>query len=77
MMKPNKDIMALYTTIHLHNVPPDREPEYAQWFEQRFLRLGDTLKSLAVACDIDPAQLAVKVGPRSMAGMPAACFAAI
>lgn len=25
--------MALYTTIHLHNVPPGREPEYAQWFD--------------------------------------------
>lgn len=25
--------MALYTTIHLHNVPPGREPEYAEWFD--------------------------------------------
>lgn len=25
--------MALYTTIHLHNVPAGREPEYAAWFE--------------------------------------------
>lgn len=26
-------IMALYTTIHLHNVPSDREQEYASWFD--------------------------------------------
>ena len=25
--------MALYTTIHLHNVPPGRESEYAGWFD--------------------------------------------
>lgn len=25
--------MALYTTIHLHNVPEGREAEYAEWFE--------------------------------------------
>ena len=25
--------MALYTTIHLHNVPSGREPEYADWFD--------------------------------------------
>jgi hypothetical protein len=25
--------MALYTTIHLHNVPSGREPEYAGWFD--------------------------------------------
>jgi len=25
--------MALYTTIHLHNVPPDREAEYSDWFD--------------------------------------------
>jgi hypothetical protein len=25
--------MALYTTIHLHNVPADREGEYATWFD--------------------------------------------
>jgi hypothetical protein len=25
--------MALYTTIHLHNVPADREGEYAMWFD--------------------------------------------
>jgi hypothetical protein len=27
--------MALYTTIHLHNVPVGREQEYAAWFEGR------------------------------------------
>jgi hypothetical protein len=25
--------MALYTTLHLHNVPAGREPEYAAWFD--------------------------------------------
>jgi hypothetical protein len=25
--------MSLYTTIHLHNVPPGREAEYAAWFD--------------------------------------------
>ncbi len=25
--------MALYTTLHLHNVPAAREPEYAAWFD--------------------------------------------
>jgi hypothetical protein len=25
--------MALYTTIHLHNVPAGREPDYASWFD--------------------------------------------
>jgi hypothetical protein len=25
--------MALYTTIHLHNVPADRDSEYATWFD--------------------------------------------
>ncbi len=25
--------MALYTTIHLHNVPAGREAEYAAWFD--------------------------------------------
>lgn len=25
--------MALYTTLHLHNVPPGREADYATWFE--------------------------------------------
>lgn len=25
--------MALYTTLHLHNVPPGREAEYAKWFD--------------------------------------------
>jgi hypothetical protein len=25
--------MALYTTIHLHNVPPGREQDYAHWFD--------------------------------------------
>ena len=25
--------MALYTTLHLHNVPAGRESEYAQWFD--------------------------------------------
>jgi hypothetical protein len=25
--------MALYTTIHLHNVPADRQGEYADWFD--------------------------------------------
>ncbi len=25
--------MALYTTIHLHNVPAGREPDYAAWFD--------------------------------------------
>jgi hypothetical protein len=25
--------MALYTTIHLHNVPVGREPDYATWFD--------------------------------------------
>lgn len=25
--------MALYTTIHLHNVPADRQREYADWFD--------------------------------------------
>ena len=25
--------MALYTTIHFHNVPPGREAEYAAWFD--------------------------------------------
>lgn len=25
--------MALYTTVHLHNVPADREAEYAGWFD--------------------------------------------
>src|SRR5689334_1648411 len=26
--------MALYTTIHLHNVPAGREADYAEWFER-------------------------------------------
>jgi hypothetical protein len=25
--------MALYTTVHLHNVPPGKEAEYAEWFD--------------------------------------------
>ena len=25
--------MALYTTLHLHNVPAGREGEYAAWFD--------------------------------------------
>jgi hypothetical protein len=25
--------MALYTTVHMHNVPPGREAEYAAWFD--------------------------------------------
>jgi len=25
--------MALYTTLHLHNVPPGREQDYADWFD--------------------------------------------
>src|SRR4051812_7933834 len=25
--------MALYTTIHLHNVPAGREPRYGEWFD--------------------------------------------
>ncbi len=25
--------MSLFTTIHLHNVPEDRQPEYAAWFD--------------------------------------------
>ena len=25
--------MALYTTIHLHNVPDGRQAEYAEWFD--------------------------------------------
>ena len=33
--------MALYTTLHLHNVPSGREPEYAAWFD------GAHLDSLA------------------------------
>ncbi len=31
------------------------------WFEQNFLRRGDTLAELATACDIDPARLAATV----------------
>ncbi len=33
--------MALYTTLHLHNVPAGREAEYATWFD------GDHLAALA------------------------------
>ena len=25
--------MSLYTTLHLHNVPGAREPDYARWFD--------------------------------------------
>ncbi len=25
--------MALYTTLHLHNVPAGREADYASWFD--------------------------------------------
>ena len=36
--------MALYTTIHLHNVPAGREAEYAAWFDGLHRKAVTTLR---------------------------------
>jgi hypothetical protein len=36
--------MALYTTLHLHNVSPGREEEYARWFDDGHLTALTTLR---------------------------------
>ncbi len=41
--------MALYTTLHLHNVPPGREAEYAAWFDGRHRALLATLRGFTGA----------------------------
>jgi len=41
--------MALYTTIHLHNVPAGREAEYATWFDGRHSTAVATLRGFKAA----------------------------
>lgn len=41
--------MALHTTLHLHNVPPGREGDYAAWFDGRHRSLLATLRGFQSA----------------------------
>ena len=51
--------MALYTTLHLHNVPAGREAEYASWFDGEHRRKLGLLRGLVNAdrFEITQAQL--------------------
>ncbi|BFM07769.1 hypothetical protein [Halioxenophilus aromaticivorans] len=47
--------MALYTTIHLYNVPADRQQEYSQWFE---IHHQQQLSSLRGFCNAERYEIA-------------------
>ena len=51
--------MALYTTLHLHNVPSGREPEYAAWFEGSHTRSLGALRGFRAAdrYEVTPQQI--------------------
>lgn len=51
--------MALYTTLHLHNVPADREPEYAAWFDGEHQRTLEGLRGFksATRYEVTPEQI--------------------
>ena len=51
--------MALYTTLHLHNVPSGREAEYAAWFDGKQRGGLEALRGLKTAdrYEVTPQQL--------------------
>ena len=51
--------MALYTTLHLHNVPSGREPEYAAWFDGAHTRSLGALRGFKAAdrYEVTPQQI--------------------
>jgi hypothetical protein len=51
--------MALYTTLHLHNVPSGREPEYAAWFDGPHARSLGALRGFTAAdrYEVTPQQI--------------------
>lgn len=51
--------MALYTTIHLHNVPAGRESEYATWFDGEHQKNLDRLRGFRTATryEVTPEQI--------------------